>query len=390
MRKLIRVWAALAMVLLFAGIALGQDSGRLDGEILDKDGKPYADVTVELKNSDTGQIHTLKTDKNGKFTQIGLRSGIYTVTLTNQKDNFTYGPVKTLVDSSKENNYKLSVKEEIALSAAAHPEELKKKAEEEDKFKAMKGHFDAGVAAMSDANDLQKQVRAAATADQKAPLQEKRTADCQKAITEFQQAEQGVGAKEVANHATVWQDIGAADECVGHYDEAADAFQKAIDLKPQAGYYAGLSTNLANSGAAQTDPKVAESKIADANADCEKALALEPAAGGTCYKNVGIVLSNKGRQKDAVLPLQKATQANPQDAQSWYLLGSALSAAIEPKQEGEKMMYIIPPGTKEAYQKCMALAPNTPLAAQAKEALDGLDALSGGADTTVSKKKKKS
>jgi tetratricopeptide (TPR) repeat protein len=389
MRKLMRVWAALALVLLFTGMALGQDSGRLNGEILDKDGKPYPDVTVDLKNSDTGQVHTLKTDKNGKFTQIGLRSGIYTVTLTNQKDNFTYGPVKTLVDPSKDNNYKLSIKDEIARTANAHPEEIKKKEEEENKFKAMKGHFDTGVAAMSDATDLQKQIRAA-TADQKAALQEKRTADCQKAVTEFQQAEQGVGAKEIANHATVWQDIGAADECVGHYDEAADAFQKAIDLKPQAGYYAGLSTNLANSAASQTDPKVAESKLAEANADCEKALALDPAAGGTCYKNVGIVLSNKGRQKDAVVPLQKATQASPQDAQAWYLLGSALSAGIEPKQEGEKMLYIIPPGTKEAYQKCMDIAPNTPLAAQAKEALDGLEALSGGADTTVSKKKKKS
>jgi tetratricopeptide (TPR) repeat protein len=389
MRKLVRVWAALGLVLLFAGIALGQDSGRLNGEILDKDGNAYPDVTVTLKNSDTGQVYTLKTDKSGKFTQIGLRGGIYTITLTNQKDNFTYGPVKTLVDTSKENDFKLNIKEEIAKTAAAHPEELKKRAEEEDKFKAMKGHFDAGVAAMTEANDLQKQIKTA-SADAKAPLQEKRTADCQKAITEFQQAEQGVGAKEVGNHATVWQDIGAADECVGHYDEAVDAFQKAIGLKPQAGFYAGLSTNLANSGATQTDPKAAESKFADANAGCEKALALDPAAGATCYKNVGIVLTNKGRQKDAVGPLQKATQANPQDAQTWYLLGSALSAGIEPKQEGEKMLYVIPPGTKEAYEKCVALAPNTPLAAQAKEALDGLDALSGGADTTVSKKKKKS
>ena len=388
MRKLIRVWAALTMVLLFAGIALAQSTARLDGLILDKDGKPYPEVNVEIKSVDTGQTFKLKTDKDGKFVQLGLRAGTYTVSLT--KDDFKYGPEKVPVDPMKENVYRMSVKEQMAKSVAAHPEEVKKRAEEEDKFKAMKGHFDAGVAAMADANDLQKQIRTAATADLKAPLQEKRTADCQKAITEFQQAEQGVGAKEVANHATVWQDIGAADECIGHYDEAADAFQKAVDLKPQAAYYAGLSTNLANSAAAQTDPKVTESKLADANADCEKALALDPAAGGTCYKNVGIVLTNKGRQKDAILPLQKATQANPQDAQAWYLLGSALSAAIEPKQEGEKMLYIIPPGTKEAYQKCIDIAPNTPLAAQAKQALDGLDALSGGADTTISKKKKKS
>ena len=389
MRKLIRVWTALTMVLLFAGIALAQDTGRLNGEIFDKDGKPYPGVSVEIKSVDTGQTFNLKTDKDGKFVQLGLRVGIYTILLVNENDKLHYGPIRFAVDPTKENNFRMSVKEQMAAAVAAHPEEIKKRAEEEDKFKAMKGHFDAGIAAMAEANDLQKQIRAASAAE-KPPLQEKRAADCQKAVTEFTQAEQGVGAKEVANHATVWQDIGAADECVGHYDEAADAFQKAVDLKPQAAYYAGLSTNLANSAAAQTDPKVAESKLADANADCEKALALEPAAGGTCYKNVGIVLNNKGRSKDSVVPLQKATQANPQDAQAWFLLGGALSAGIEPKQEGEKMMYIIPPGTKEAYQKCIDLAPNTPLAAQAKEALDGLDALSGGADTTVSKKKKKS
>lgn len=390
MRKLIRILGALTLALLFTTVALAQDSGRLNGEILDKEGKPYADVTVAIKNPETGQTFTAKTDKNGKFSQLGLRGGNYTILLTNQKDALNYGPVGVTVETTKENTFKISFKDIMAETAAAHPEEVKKKEEEENKFKAMKMHFDNGVAAMTEATDLQKQIRAAATADQKGPLQEKRATDCQTAITEFEKAEQGVGPKEIGNHATVWQDLGASYECVGRYDDAAAAFQKAIDLKPQAAFYAGLSTNLANAAATQTDPKVAESKLADANAGCAKALALDPAAGATCYKNVGIVLSNKGRQKDAIEPLQKATQANPQDAQTWFLLGSSLSAAIEPKQEGDKMMYIIPPGTKEAYQKAIDISPNSPIAAQAKEALEGLDALTGGADTTVSKKKKKS
>jgi uncharacterized GH25 family protein len=202
MRKLIRVWAALTLALLFTGIAMAQTTARLDGEILDKEGKPYPEVTVEIKSVDTGQTYNQKTDKDGKFAQLGLRSGIYTITLTNKKDNLTYGPVKTLVDRTKDtNNFKVDFKELAAETAAAHPEEIKKREEQEDKFKAMKGHFDAGVAAMADATDLQKQIKAAASADQKTPLQTKRTADCQTAITEFQQAEQGVGPKEVGNHA---------------------------------------------------------------------------------------------------------------------------------------------------------------------------------------------
>ena len=389
MRKFVRALGAVALALLFAMVAVAQDTGRLDGEIQDKEGKPYPDVTVAIKNPDTGQTYTVKTDKNGKFVQLGLRSAVYTITLTNQKDALNYGPVKFQVDSTKDNNFKLNFKEIVAETAAAHPEEAKKKEEEEDKFKAMKAHFQNGLAAMTEATDLQKQARTAA-ADQKAPLQEKRMTDCQTAVTEFTQAEQGVGPKEIQNHATVLQDLGAAYECVGHYDDAAAAFQKAVDLKPQAGAYSGLATNLANSAAAQTDPKAAESKLADANGDCDKALALDPAVGATCYKNLGIVLNNKGRQKDAIAPLQKATQANPKDAQSWYLMGSALTALMDCKQEGEKMTCTLAPGTQEAYQKCIDIDPNSPLGKECKENLDGAIAAAGGTDTTVSKKKKKS
>jgi len=297
--------------------------------------------------------------------------------------------VKFPIETSKDNNYKLNIKEEMAATAAAHPEEAKKKEEEEDKFKTMKVHFQNGLTAMTEATDLQKQIKTA-PADQRPPLQQKRTADCQTALTEFQQAEQGVGPKEVANHATVLQDLGAAYECAGRYDDAAAAFQKAIDLKPQAAFYSGLSTNLANSAAAQTDPKVAESKLADANAGCDKAAALDPAVGGTCFKNVGIVLSNKGRQKDAVAPLQKATQSNPKDAQGWYLLGSALTALMDCKQEGDKMTCTLAPGTEDAYQKCIDVDPNSALGKECKDNLDGARVAAGGADTTVSKKKKKS
>jgi tetratricopeptide (TPR) repeat protein len=384
MRKLIPAWTALMLALFFSTIVRAQGTGRLNGEVLDKEGKPFADLTIEIKNPDTGQTFNVKTDKSGKFVQLGMRSAIYVFTYPSL--NYTE---KFQVIDGQENNYKINFQELIAKGNAANPDETKKKEDDADKFKNMKVHFDNGVKAMADASDLQKQIRTVA-ADQKTPLQEKRQADCQTAITEFQQAEQGVGPKEVNNHALVWGNIGTAQECSGHFDDAAAAFQKAIDLKPQANYYSGYSTNVANSAAAMTDPKAAESKLADATANCDKALALDPAVGATCFKNVGIVLNNKGRQKDAIPPLQKATQANPQDAQTWSMLGSALTAMMDCKQEGEKMNCTLAPGTKEAYQKCIDIGPDTPLGKQCKEDLDGVLAAAGGVDTTVSKKKKKS
>jgi tetratricopeptide (TPR) repeat protein len=384
MTRVFSILTAFVLALMLATVALAQDDGRLNGQIMDKDGKPYADVTVSIKNSDTGQTYTIKTDKNGKFVQLGMRGGIYVITSTNAKDNFTFSE-KFVVSTEKDNEYKLNVKEALAASGPS-AEEVKKREEEQNKFKDMKLHFDNGVKSMAEANDLRTQLRTA-PADQKSALQEKRTADCQTAVTEFTQAEQG--AKDVKNHALVWANLGSADECAAKYDDAAASFQKAIDLAPAAGYYTGLATNDANAGAASTDPKASEAKFADASAACDKAVALDPASGATCWKNLGIVLSNKGRMKDAISPLQKATTADPKDAQSWLMLGNALTATIEPKQEGDKMTYVIPPGTADAYQKAIDLAPGTPTAKQAQDALDGLNAMSGGQDTTVGARKKK-
>jgi hypothetical protein len=52
------------------------------------------------------------------------------------------------------------------------------------------------------------------------------------------------------------------------------------------------------------------------------------------------------------------------------------------------MTYIIPPGTGEAYQKCIDTGAETSTGKLCKDALDGLNAMSGGQATSVGKKKK--
>jgi tetratricopeptide (TPR) repeat protein len=383
MRKVIYILGAWVLAALWATTALAQGTGRLNGEILDQNEKPYADQTVTIKLPETGQTYTVKTDKNGKFVQLGMRSGIYVITLT----SLNYSEKFQVMDG-QENTWKLDLKQVAAASAAAHPDEAKKKEETEDKFKLMKQHFDAGVAALAAGNDLRPQIKSA-SGDQKATLQAQRVTDCTTAAGEFAQAVQNVGEKEVNNRAMILGNLGSANECAGKYQDAADAFQKAIDTKPVAGYYVGLATNLANVGASSTDPKDAEAKFADASAACDKVTALDPASAATCWKTLGIVLSNKGRMKEAVAPLQKASQADPKDQMTWYMLGSALTATIDTKQEGDKMTYIIPPGTAEAYQKCIDTGAENATGKLCKDALDGLNAMSGGQDTSVGKKKKK-
>src|SRR5579862_763883 len=363
---------AFAIFLVMTAIAAAQGTGRLEGEVRDGQGNPYPDVSIVVKSADTGQTLTTKTDKNGKFTVLGLRTGIYNITLTNEKDKLTYQD-QTHVEEQGDNKYAINFKDVLAKQKAAHPEEEKAKEEETKKFEGLKAHFAAGVAAMTDAKTL----KGTSTAPDQA-TKDKMTADYQTAITEFTQAEQAATPKDIKNHSLVWANLGSANEGLGKYDEAAADFEKANALVPTASYYVAEATDLAKAG-----------KFDDANANCPKAIALDPTAGVTCWKNLGIVLNNAGKMKEAIVPLQKATEADPKDAQAWFLLGNALSATIDTKQEGEKMTYIIPPGTKEAYQKCIDANPSGPYAAQAKAALDGLQALDQGADTQVGKRSKK-
>ena len=384
MRRMIPAWIALILALSFATIAAAQGTGRVSGEILDREGKPYPDVNVEIKNPDTGQAYTTKTDKAGRFTQLGLLSGVYIFRLTNEKDHLDF-KVQFRVVQDQENLFKLNFKE-VAAQQGPSAEEVKKREEEENKFKNMKTHFDSGMAAINDSTALRAQLKAA-PADQQSGIKDKLNTDYQTAITELQLAEQGVLPKDTKTHAIVWSNLGQAYEFAGRYDEAAAAFQKATELQPQASYYDHLSINLTNAAAAQ--PALDKAKLADAGAACDKAAAADPTVAARCWKNMGIVLSNKNHQPDAVAPLQKATQLDPKDAQAWFLLGGALSAEITPKQEGDKMTYVIPPGTAEAYQKCIELAPSGPYAEQAKQMLDGLAAMGGGDATSLSTKKAK-
>jgi tetratricopeptide (TPR) repeat protein len=384
MKRWIHLWGIVALVLLCAGVAAAQGNNQIEVHVLDLEGKPLPDTTVTMKSEDSGQVYTFKTDKNGKFVQLGLRAGIYDVTATATDPKIPPYAQKMLVKEGESGTLVINFKEIVAKYG--NTEEAKKREEDADAFKHMKEHFEAGIAAMNDATALQTQLRTA-TGDQKTALQQKRTSDCQTAATEYEAATKGVSAKDVNNTATVWGNLGAAYECVGRYDDAASAFQKSVDAKPGPGAYRGLSTNLANAAASSTDPAVVQSKVADAGAACDKAVALDPTSAAPCWRNVGIALYNKQHQKEAVAPLQKAAAADPKDAQTWFLLGSCLSAMIEPKEEAGKEIYIIPPGTADAYQKCIDVAPNGPYVPQCQESLKELAIYSGGVETSVGKKK---
>lgn len=376
-RQILFLALLLAPMLLLTPAA-GAQTTRLSGKVLDLQGNPYPDVVITITNKDTGQSFVVKTDKDGSYQRIGLTSGIYDVNF--KKDNINY-TVTAKVDSNMgdkgwvlNENFK-----EIAAKQGYDVEAAKKQAEAANKFKEMKTHFDNGVHAITDADATKQKLRTSA-ADQKATLQAQLNTDYQMAVTEFEQAQQSAPEKD-PNLPTILGNLGVAYDGAGKYPEAVDTLQKAVALKPTPALYMQLGTDLTRVG-----------KIPEAGAACDKAGTLDPTnkmEGEMCYKNIGVVLTNAGKMKEAIDPLQKATGMDPKDADAWYLLGNALTAQIDTKKEGGKDVYIIPPGTTEAYQKYLELEPSGPHAGEAKASLESLAQLSGGTATTVVVKKKK-
>lgn len=350
---------------------------RITGTVLDMEGKPDPGMVITITEKDKGTVFTVTTDANGKYEQNGVPPGTYTINF--KKDNINYSDAFQANGGTADHGIVMDENfQAIAKKMGIDVEAMKKQQAAAAQFKAMKGHFDTGVKAMSDASTAKQQLHDA-PADQKATLQASLNTDYQTAVTEFEQARQGASDKD-PNLPIILGNLGAAYEGTGKYDQAVDATQQAIAIKPTAGLYMQLGTDLAHAG-----------KIPDATAACDKAASIDPtnkAQGVSCYRNIGIVLTNAGKMNDAVAPLQKATQLDPNDADSWYMLGNALVAGIDTKTEGGKQVYVVPPGTEEAYKKYLDLQPNGPHAAEAKESLATVMEMNGEKAATTVKNKK--
>jgi len=342
------------------------------GEVRDQEGKPAPGQTIVLKSDEHGTTYELKTDGKGQFAQGGLRPGTYTVTLKDTKGAAVYELKTSVTSSGKDPLVEINLKE-INVKEV---ESGKKQAEEQAKFESMKTHFDAGRAAMDQATGVRNEIQRAPT-DQRGPLEEKLAGLQKTAIGEYEAAQKAAPEKDPNLH-KVLANLAQAYEFSGRYDDAAATYEKAIALKPtEVGYYVNWGTLLARSG-----------KVPEAGAACEKAVAMDKASGASCWRNVGIVLYNSNKLKEAVEPFRRAAQLDPSYAEAWYLLGASLVAAMEYKKEGDKYVAVVQPGTAQAYQKYLELAPNGRFAKEAKDGLSMLESLGAGIETKIKAKKK--
>ena len=144
------------------------------------------------------------------------------------------------------------------------------------------------------------------------------------------------------------------------YDKGLEAFNKAIELKPDdAAYHNNYALAL-----------VKAKKIPEAQAELTKAAQMDPTNAGRYYYNLGAVLVNAGQNEPAGQAFKKAIDLDPNYADAQYQYGMYLLGLAKITPEGK----VIPAdGTKEALQKYLDLKPTGPFAESAKGALASIE-----------------
>ena len=351
-------------------------TAKIEGTVTGMDGKPIEGAVVKFTRTDMKGVGQTKTDKRGHYIYMGLPVlAVYTISceVDGKKVAEKQNVIARLVDldNPKTNdgvtlNFDLKQTQaanavtEKALNEAAMSgkisDELSRQLTDEQK-EAIQNAAKAREAAIKKDKDLNDSFSAGMVAMQAKQYEQ--------AIAAFERA-----AEAGPNQPAVWDNLAeahlalAATKTGADFDaevqKGMDGYNKAITLKPDD---IGIHTNYA---AALALAK----KFPEAEAEADKIAQLSPGGAGKAYYNLGATLTNSGQSEPAAEAFKKAMAANYPEAFYQYGLYMAGKAQVD-TATGK----ITPaPGTVEAFQKYLELAPTGPNAQPAKDMIASLGA----------------
>jgi len=278
--------ASKKLVLLFVLVSLAapgwaQYQGRIEGKVFDDAGNPLEQVEVSVVSSKLGsQKFDLRSDRQGRFTQIGLSPGFYIINF--KKEGFAPRSVEVKVSIAE------ATKLEIKLEAAA-AEALRTMSESDKLF--VQGN---------------------------------------KLYAENKFAEAAVSYEEAVKlNTTHWAyhfNLGLAYKKMEKSEEARTAFSRAQELNP--GSYSAtkeLAESLAKAGKYE-EAKVLYRKALEVSAD-------EPDA----FYNLGLCQVSTGEPEAALESFSKCIALKPDYADAYYQLGTVYIGQNKVKEAVESL-----------------------------------------------------
>ena len=354
---------ATAGLLLF-GFTLAAQITAIEGDVKGEDGKAFVGAVVKIDRTDITAHYKTKTDKKGHYFYNGLPLGNYNVTIeVDGKDIDNKMGVRSKLGDPTNVSFDLlaAKKQHEATQRAAESGQITKEMERgmtAEQKAALEKTLKEREGQLKQHKELNDAFNVGMTA-----MADKQYDQAVQALTKASE----IGPTELA----VWANLAdaymklAATKTGPEFDDAATkglaAYAKAIELKPED---AATHNNYALA-------LVQAKKIPDAQAELTKAAQLDPTNAGKYYYNLGAVLTNANQGEAAVEAFQKAIAADPNYAEAYYQYGVSLVSKASYGADGK----VTPvPGTVEALQKYLALAPTGQFAQAAKDMLTTLSA----------------
>jgi tetratricopeptide (TPR) repeat protein len=344
-----------------------QTSGTVKGVCKDAQGSPFADATVVYLNEKNDQKYFLKTNPKGEYFSLGITQGPYTVTLFKNaedlkagKEVFHFNKFQVTLD---ENTLDFDMKRQ-AEDAGLTPQQLK--AQQEAKEKQAKE-----VSIVRQLNEKLAAAKAATDAH-----------DYQTAINELEAA-----VKLDKNRDLIYFKLGDAYRNSAAIADLTDEQRKWRLVTAHADY--AIAVELRKAAITKnkdTDPNSKTTLAAYLNNEAEacarlgdtkeavrlysEAAQTDPADAAQYHYNAGSVLTKAGDADGAIAELDKSIAADPNKADAYYQKG--VNMIGKATLHGDKM--VGPPGTAEAFNKYLELAPDGPYAEVAKQMLASIGA----------------
>jgi tetratricopeptide (TPR) repeat protein len=353
---------------------------RADGRVTNA-GKPVPDIQVVLTFQDNGKQYKVKTDKNGGFFLIGLSRGAYTVEVFNAEGQNLYQRKNQMLTGEGGANDKVDV--ELTSEGgnkgqprvtAAESEAIKAQNAKATSMNVLIAQYNAAIAA--------KDWNGAITPLQAMIAAEPNRWDYIQALGNMQANKGGVEAAQASDQKSKGDNEGAersAQAATASYESAVQTYEKAIQIAQ--GYVSGATPR--DPKEASTDPAKAKAGIAqmlsaegnaylrlkknnEAVAAFTKAAELDPNPG-VAYFNICATQYNVGNSEGALIACDKAIAADPNKADAYFIKGSLLIASSTADKDG-KIKAV--PGTAEALNKYLELAPDGSHANDVKQMLE--------------------
>lgn len=356
-RGILVFMAVLGLALVAAKPARAQ-FGSLEGDVKDRDGKPLVGALVVIDRVDIKGNYKVKTDKKGHYFHGGLPLGQYNVTLMQGEQVLDRANnVRVRLGEPTPINFDLKQAQERAMAAQAGIQ-LQSKPGGSGEVQLTKEQR-AQIEAQQKQRQAQQEKMEKLNKSFAAGSEALRAKNYEVAVTELETAVQADPNQHVvlAHLGEAYVGAGRAkrgEEATALYKKAIDIYQKAIALKAdEASYHNNYGLAL-----------IAAGQLEEAKAEFTKAAQLDPPSAGRYYFNLGAVLTNSGKIKEAAEAFRLATQADPNYAEAWYQLGIALSGEATLDEKTGKITAA--PGTIEALNKYIEIAPNGPNVEAAK------------------------